>query len=474
MIERSKPPERDPAHNRRRSEPNSEEFEKYKRIEKVREVDPEESRKRKQRYRVEEESRPTPEKRTEKREELRSPYETYQKNNRQNLERPRVQSDESRSIDRETRRQYHLPEPRQQRRQENLPRSPNFWNKEGQKKEQRNNNTKQTDAQQTPQKKDSSEKGKSKENSQKGEDGFSFGKDSEKKGSTESVFDHSSQKPHKEGLEDDSTESKGSLHTEKDDLSKSEKEKQKDLTTPGSQLEKTSSSKFSKKSSEKKQEDPKEQKVVFSGEEKQSKLEKTQTGSKRKDNKTDQSSKELDESSESAYTSIGKSGSSNADSGSKKRDSESVLNTGQIQNIPPSIEAQATAASNPLTTYMSPEVATLFSHMVGTMMVMVREGIITTEITLTSDKFQSSVFYGTTIALDKYSTAPDAFNVRIMGSQQAVNLCNANADELMGAFQRGNFGFKVQRFDTSLDTHGGTFKRKPKTGGDTGGSMGKN
>lgn len=93
-------------------------------------------------------------------------------------------------------------------------------------------------------------------------------------------------------------------------------------------------------------------------------------------------------------------------------------------------------------------VAALFERMVGVMTVMNTTGVTQTTINLDNPKYANSVFFGAQIIISEYSTAPKAFNIQLLGNQQAVNLFTNNAQELVAAFQAGNYTFKVNRIDT--------------------------
>lgn len=95
-------------------------------------------------------------------------------------------------------------------------------------------------------------------------------------------------------------------------------------------------------------------------------------------------------------------------------------------------------------------VAALFERMVGVMTVMNTPGSGVTETTINLDnpKFANSVFYGTQIIITEFSTAPKAYNIQLLGNQQAITLIDNNKQELLAAFQAGNYTFKVNRIDT--------------------------
>jgi len=141
--------------------------------------------------------------------------------------------------------------------------------------------------------------------------------------------------------------------------------------------------------------------------------------------------------------------------------------------LPPEIQTAAQQAVTQATPYLSPEIAPLFYQMVGSMMVMVhyQPGISKTEITLNSPAFARSKFFGAKIELTRYSTAPDSFNIRLTGSQEAVTAFRQSIPQLTAAFQKGNFDFRVGRLEAHYSSaEKPVFQRKEKgLRGDTGG-----
>lgn len=97
-------------------------------------------------------------------------------------------------------------------------------------------------------------------------------------------------------------------------------------------------------------------------------------------------------------------------------------------------------------------VAALFERMVGVMTVMNTTGVTQTTINLDNPRFEGSAFYGAQIIISEFSTAPKAYNIQLLGNQRAVDLFTANAQELVAAFQAGNYTFKVNRIDTGYIT----------------------
>ncbi len=134
-----------------------------------------------------------------------------------------------------------------------------------------------------------------------------------------------------------------------------------------------------------------------------------------------------------------------------------------LQEMPPNIAAQTGALTSPLTPYLHPDIIPLFEKMVGTIIQIQAQGITTTQVILNSPAFTSSIFFGSSIILEKYSTAPDSFNIFLRGPQQAVVMFNENLDGLLDAFKRGNFNFKIGRLEAEHERP--LFKRKEKTSG---------
>ena len=140
----------------------------------------------------------------------------------------------------------------------------------------------------------------------------------------------------------------------------------------------------------------------------------------------------------------------------------------------PAGAAEALSAAVPLPSSQSlppyanltPQVMEMFDRMVGVMTVMTMSGVSETTITLNAPQFASSVFFGTQIIIQEYSTAPKAFNIQLIGTPQAVALMQTNEDDLMAAFQAGNYNFRVNRLDTGYLAERPLFKRKEKTSGE--------
>jgi hypothetical protein len=117
-------------------------------------------------------------------------------------------------------------------------------------------------------------------------------------------------------------------------------------------------------------------------------------------------------------------------------------------------------------TTMNAQVLDLFERMVGVMTIMTDSKMTETVITLNTPHFASSVFYGSQIIIREYASAPKVFNIQLNGYPEAVALFQENEDDLMAAFQYGNYNFRVNRLETGHLTERPMFHRKEKPSGD--------
>lgn len=139
-----------------------------------------------------------------------------------------------------------------------------------------------------------------------------------------------------------------------------------------------------------------------------------------------------------------------------------------LPTLPAQVQPLAMTALSQAAPYLNPSTVSLFFQMVGTMFVMAGpQGINRTEIVLNNPAYASSKFFGSTITIEKYATAPDSFNIRLTGSHEAVVSFKENIPSLMSAFENGNFAFRVNRLDAEYSFEKPIFHRKEK-GGDKG------
>ena len=138
-------------------------------------------------------------------------------------------------------------------------------------------------------------------------------------------------------------------------------------------------------------------------------------------------------------------------------------------NLPQGIRAQAISIASPVANTLPTEMIPLFAHMVGTLIHMEKQGISTTQIVLNNPEFSNSRFYGTKVTFDQYSTAPNTYNIRFTGSEEAVNIIRQNVDGLYKAFSKADVGFKIN--DIRAEHEPMEFKRKPSVGKDQDGGV---
>lgn len=134
-------------------------------------------------------------------------------------------------------------------------------------------------------------------------------------------------------------------------------------------------------------------------------------------------------------------------------------------NIQPLVQAAVTQAAP----YLNEKTMALFQQMVGTIYIInSRPGVSTTEVVLNSPAFKDSKFFGSTITIEKYATAPNSLNIRLTGSNEAVSAFNQNLSSLVAAFQNGNFSFRIGRIDTAYQVDKPVFRRKEEEKKDSG------
>ena len=134
-----------------------------------------------------------------------------------------------------------------------------------------------------------------------------------------------------------------------------------------------------------------------------------------------------------------------------------------LPTLPADVQPMAQTAATQAAPYLRPETLSLFYQMVGTIYVMTSQsGVSRTEIVLNNPNFADSKFFGATITIEKYETAPDSFNIRLTGSQAAVTSFKENIPSLMTAFQNGNFTFRVNRVEAEYSVIKPFFRRKEK------------
>jgi hypothetical protein len=131
--------------------------------------------------------------------------------------------------------------------------------------------------------------------------------------------------------------------------------------------------------------------------------------------------------------------------------------------LPNHVLPEAFAAATSAASYLHPSTISLFFQMVGTMYVMSEPpGISRTEIVLNNPAYANSKFYGATITIEKYATAPDSFNIRLTGNNTAVSAFRDNMPSLIAGFQNSNLPFRVHRVEAEYSIERPVFRRKER------------
>ncbi len=135
-----------------------------------------------------------------------------------------------------------------------------------------------------------------------------------------------------------------------------------------------------------------------------------------------------------------------------------------IFNPPQEVRSQAVSTTTPVNNVLPTEMVPLFEHMVGSLIHMESQGISKTDIILSNPEFSSSRFYGTKVTFEKFSTAPDSYNITFTGSEEAITIIRENMGSLQTAFNKADLNFKVN--DIRAEHEPMEFKRKPSVGKD--------
>lgn len=130
------------------------------------------------------------------------------------------------------------------------------------------------------------------------------------------------------------------------------------------------------------------------------------------------------------------------------------------------------ATDTPAYSKLSPEVHELFEKMGGVMTIQQDKGITTTTMNI---NMPGSVFNGTQIILNQYSTAPNSYNIQLVGNPDSVKIFNQNLDALKDSFKQANFNFETNILNPILTTGKKSphLIRRAKSAGDKGGQSGK-
>jgi hypothetical protein len=89
-------------------------------------------------------------------------------------------------------------------------------------------------------------------------------------------------------------------------------------------------------------------------------------------------------------------------------------------------------------------------------------GISRTEIVLNNPAYAHSRFFGSTITIEKYATAPDSFNIRLTGNNAAVTSFRDHIPSLLAGFQNSNLPFRVHRIEAEYTMERPVYRRKER------------
>ncbi len=143
----------------------------------------------------------------------------------------------------------------------------------------------------------------------------------------------------------------------------------------------------------------------------------------------------------------------------KKKPLEEAIAAPSLSPLLPEAIPVAQAAATTAAPYLSFDTLRIYFHMIGTIVAMTSpSGDSHTEFILNAPSFANSKFYGATIAIERFSTAPYSLNIRLTGSPEAVTAFNQNIPNLLAAFQRGNFSFGINRIEAAYEKP--LFRRK--------------
>lgn len=164
---------------------------------------------------------------------------------------------------------------------------------------------------------------------------------------------------------------------------------------------------------------------------------------------------------------------------SKKREKIEDSNTSELPPSPPLISpinlAPPSPSPAPSASYLSPEVHELFQTMIG--LVMIKQinsdtgGSSEMEIALNNPEYSSSKFFGLTIKITEFKSAPGAYNIELVGSASQTQLLEQEKRKLISALNDNRYSlpFTVNRLEVSLkkEDKDFLFKRKESVKGDS-------
>jgi hypothetical protein len=145
----------------------------------------------------------------------------------------------------------------------------------------------------------------------------------------------------------------------------------------------------------------------------------------------------------------------------KKQESQPLI---QQPTETPIVTPPLLTATTPSYATLSANVYELFEKLIGLLMIEEHKGISITTIKLS---MPGSVFNDCEIKLEHFDTAPNSFNIQLLGNPSAVDLFNANYQSLVNAMTQSTFSFKANiRRPVLLESYRHLIKRKGDKAGE--------
>ena len=101
---------------------------------------------------------------------------------------------------------------------------------------------------------------------------------------------------------------------------------------------------------------------------------------------------------------------------------------------------QIEPAAKPAFSGLSTQVFELFERMVGLITIANYSG---KEVTTVKLSMPGSMFNGCEVRLERFSTAPNSFNLQLLGNPDAIQAFGKNIDDLAAAFKKSDLDFTV-------------------------------
>lgn len=134
----------------------------------------------------------------------------------------------------------------------------------------------------------------------------------------------------------------------------------------------------------------------------------------------------------------------------------------QTLDLTTTAQAQAEIITEKIAPNLNPEIIPIIEHMVGAMIQFKNKDISETHIILNNLKFSNSRFYNAKIIFEKYAIAPDSYNIRLTGSEEAVTVFNENIEGLYKKLTEADLDFKIGQLSAEYERP--LFKRKAPIG----------